>query len=171
MRVHFTKVAVLFLVLAIALAGIGVGAAMWSKTLHIDGTVNTGEVNAIFTTANSTEDEEFEGKDVGSCSVTGAGTQTLNITINNGYPCYGCTVNFTIDNIGTIPVKVQSFNTSAVPACLNVTWPGLVIGTQIHPGGDVPGSMYIHVEQCADELATYNLSAEIYLVQWNEYSK
>ena len=33
----FGKVGVLFLVLALALAGIGAGYAMWDKTLHIAG--------------------------------------------------------------------------------------------------------------------------------------
>ena len=181
MRGRFTKVAVLFLVLALALAAVGVGYAMWSKTLTIDGTVKTGEVNAIFTTATCTDTGVDPGytKDVGSCEVTGAGTQKLTITITNGYPCYTCDIDFTIDNTGTIPVKVQSFDLSGVPSELTVTWTDLVLGTQIEPDGSVPGDVHIHVEQSALENAgrggvgdpeAYVFSATITLVQWNEYT-
>ncbi len=47
-------------------------------------------------------------KDVATQTVSGTGTKTLIITITNGYPCYCPTIDFTIDNIGTIPVKVES---------------------------------------------------------------
>lgn len=162
------KIGILALVLVFVLGTLGVGYAMWDKTLFIDGTVNTGEVDAIFTTAECVEDPEAEGKDVGSCTLTGVGEQTLTITITNGYPCYGCTVNFTVDNIGTIPVKVESFDLSGVPPEITVTWTDLVLGTQIEPNGSVPGDLHIHVLQTADELATYTFSAKILLVQWNE---
>ena len=169
MRGRFTKVAVLFLVLALALAAVGVGYAMWDKTLHIDGTVNTGEVNAVFTDAYCEETPEAEGKDVGSCTLTGIGEQTLTITIDNGYPCYECTVYFTILNTGTIPVKVQSLSAiNALPE-LTVSWTGLTVGQQIDAKQSVPGDIHIHVEQAALESTTYTFNAEIWLVQWNEF--
>jgi len=166
----FGKIGIVFLVLVMALGTLGIGYAMWDKTLHTVGSVNTGEVDAIFTTATCTEDPEADGKDVGSCSVVGAGTQTLTITITNGYPCYGCTVDFTIDNVGTVPVKVQSLDLSGVPAEITVTWTTVTVGDQIEPGGSAPGDIHIHVEQEAGELASYTFSAKIYLVQWNEFS-
>lgn len=164
------KIGLICLALVLTLGLMGVGYAMWSKTLDISGTVNTGEVNAIFTTATCTEDPEAEGKDVGSCEVLGAGTQTLTITITNGYPCYGCTVDFTVDNTGTIPVKVQSLSAIGAPSEITVNWTGLICGTQIEPGMSAPGDIHVHVEQSAAELATYTFSAEILLVQWNEYT-
>lgn len=42
MRSHAGKIAFLFLALIVALAGIGLAGAMWSKTLYIHGTVSTG---------------------------------------------------------------------------------------------------------------------------------
>ena len=172
------KIGLICLALVLALGALGVGFAMWDKTLYIDGTVNTGEVNAIFTTASCTEDPEVEGKDVGSCTLTGIGEQTLTITIDNGYPCYGCTVDFTVDNIGTIPVKVQSLTIVNPPPEISFTWSGIAVGDQIDGGDSQAGSIYVHVEQEADELAgvagsgipSYTFSAVIYLVQWNEYT-
>jgi len=168
------KIVILCLALVLVLGTMGVGYAMWDKTLFIDGTVNTGEVNAIFTTAScdDTGIDPGHDKDVGSCTVTGAGTQTLTITITNGYPCYECTVNFTVDNTRTIPVKVQTLSAPGAPSQITVSWTGLTVGQQIDPGQDVPGDIHIHVEQSALENQTdvYTFTAEIYLVQWNEYT-
>jgi hypothetical protein len=167
-----TKMTAVFATLMIALMVAGLAYAMWDKTLFIDGTVNTGEVDAVFTTATCNDDGIDPGydKDVASCSVTGIGEQTLVVTITNGYPCYTCTLSFTIDNIGTIPVKVQSLTVVTPPPEIGFTFVGIAVGDQIDGGLSQPGSIEIHIEQEAAELATYTFSVEIYLVQWNEYT-
>lgn len=50
----------LALLLVMALAAIGIGSALWSKTLTIEGTVNTGEVNAEFTNAFTDDDDKVD---------------------------------------------------------------------------------------------------------------
>lgn len=45
-----------FMVLVLALAGLGVGYGLWSKVLTIRGTVNTGNVNAAFVTVFTDDD-------------------------------------------------------------------------------------------------------------------
>ena len=172
----FKRMGLLFLALVIALGGIGVGYAMWDKTLYIDGTVNTGEVNAEFTAAsgNDTGIDPGYDKDVGNCSVVidEKDAQLLHITINNGYPCYTCVITYTVTNTGTIPVKVQSLTVPTPIKEVTVTWtPGIVVGDQIDAGESRTGTITIHVEQCAAELATYTFDAQIYLVQWNEYEE
>lgn len=171
------KIGLICLAIVLALGVLGVGFGMWDKTLSIIGTVDTGEVNAIFTTAScddpGTTIDPGKDKHVGSCSVSGAGTQELTITVTNGYPCYECTVDFTVDNTGTIPVKIQTLSLIGVPPEITVTWTGLAVGDQIEPkgqaGDELPGDIHIHVEQSAAELAQYTFSATIYLVQWNEF--
>ena len=44
------------------------------------------------------------------------------------------------------------------------------IGEQIDPGVNCNNSALVHVEQEADELATYTFTVEFYYVQWNEYT-
>lgn len=164
------KMTAIFAILMIALMLAGISYAMWDKTLYIDGTVHTGEVDAIFTNYYCEEAPEVEGKDVGSCSVVeGVDNQHLVVTINNGYPCYTCTVYFTIWNRGTIPVKVQSLTVVTPPPEIDFTFSGIAVGDQIDGDDTQTGSIIIHVDQSADELATYTFSIEIYLVQWNEY--
>jgi len=165
-----TKMTAIFATLLIALMVAGISYAMWDKTLFIDGTVNTGEVNAAFIAYSCVETPEAEGKDVGSCSVVeGIDDQHLVVTIDNGYPCYTCTVYFTIGNTGTIPVKVQSLTVVAPPPEISFTFAGIAVGDQIDGGASQEGSIVIHIEQSAAELAQYLFSIEIYLVQWNEY--
>ncbi len=91
----FLSVGLLLMGLMIALGALGVGFGLWSKVLTIDGTVNTGEVNAQFslneidqgdpstsateplfwegdsncdTDALGNDDCEIEGKDIGDCT-------------------------------------------------------------------------------------------------------
>jgi len=177
-----TKMTAIFAILMIALMVAGISYAMWDKTLYINGTVKTGEVDAYFTTAESNDpygtiDPGYlvdgvtpKDKDVGCTEVTGEKLQTLTITVTNGYPCYSSRIDYTIDNIGTIPVKVQSFTfTGDFDKYVTVTVTDIAVGTQIDAKESVPGDIEIHVEQCAAELHTYTFSVTIYLVQWNEY--
>ncbi|GAG11872.1 unnamed protein product, partial [marine sediment metagenome] len=62
-----------------------------------------------------------------------------------------------------------SFDNSAVPPEITVTWTDLPLGTQIEPQEEAHGDIHIHVEQIADELATYTFSGSIELIQWNLY--
>lgn len=63
---------VLALLLVIALAAIGLGYALWSKTLTIEGVVHTGEVDAEFVDAftdddNVVDDPDKDSGDTGEC--------------------------------------------------------------------------------------------------------
>jgi len=167
-----TKMVALFATLMIALMVVGISYAMWDKYLYIDGTVNTGEVDADFTDAycDDTGIDPGYDKDVGSCTVTGIGTQTLTVTVDNGYPSYRCRVDYEINNIGTIPVKIQAITLDNPNTEITVTVTGITVGDQIDPGFGFWGDLEIHVEQSAAELATYTFSLTIYLVQWNEYT-
>jgi hypothetical protein len=181
-------------ILVIALAAIGVGYGLWSKVLFISGTVQTGNVNAVFVSASTNDDGAGDilnpydpldpgyTKDVGSCTVaiTGEAHDQLTITILNGYPSYSCTVDFTVRNSGSIPVMVQAFNFTGLPPVLDLTLPGdpqnwLSVGDQIDPDHEVAGALTVHVRQEAEETTdpqnpvVYSFSAAITLVQWNEY--
>lgn len=238
---RFGKIAIVFLVLVLVLGSLGIGYAMWSKTLTITGTVTTGTVDAEFTAAFTDDDgtvdnAAYDGtdgadvgdpdasgynvsrkdKDVGSSSAAvGADLQTASITVENAYPCYYTTAFFSIHNSGTIPIKVQvweehcdvdhwvSFDSGVtwefrpastwypVEPCipkhiifadatadpdlfvdpdLTVHITTLEIGTQIDPSDTVWCDVDIHVEQGADQLATYTFNERVQLVQWNEYT-
>lgn len=171
-----TKMTAIFATLMIALMAVGISYAMWSKTVYIYGTVETGEVDAEFSSVTcndpfGTIDPGYD-KDVGWCEcIIGlyGDPQELDVIIHNAYPCYSVTVDYEIDNVGTIPVKIQTITLTNVNPEITVTVTGIAVGDQIEPGGSVWGDLEIHVEQSAAELATYYFDLEIYLVQWNEF--
>ena len=236
----FGKIGIVFLVLVMVLATLGIGYAMWDKTLDITGTVVTGEVNAEFTAAYTDDDgvindADHDGtdgadvgdpdasgknvlrkdKDVGSSSAeVGADKQTASVTVLNAYPCYYTTAFFGIHNSGSIPVKVQvweehvnvdhwvSFDSGTtwefraaskwyeIEPCikkhiifgaaeppagadpdLTVHITQIKIGQQLEPSEVIWVDVDIHVEQGADELATYTFDERVLLVQWNEYEE
>jgi hypothetical protein len=144
------KIGLLCLALVFALGALGVGYAMWSDTLYIDGTVYTGDVDVEFSSQMpndsggavadlstgdpaepgtwtypdidnpstwtwsgavqpETDPDYPEYKEVASidCNIDQA-TSTLTVTIDHGYPSYFGGVGFTIDNLGTVPVKILS---------------------------------------------------------------
>ena len=75
-RMPMTTVVVL---LTIALASVGVGYGLWSKTLLIDGVVNTGNVDSIFVKYFTDDDNQVDDKskdlaDDGECALYGNGS-------------------------------------------------------------------------------------------------
>lgn len=163
----------LFAVLMIAMLAIGIGYAMWDKTIHIYGEVNTGELDLEVLSVADDDDGIDQGKDKNVADTTAwidaVDPQIVHVLITNGYPCYYVYVHFTVHNTGTIPVKLQAITPTSVPPCLTVdAWDS--IGEQCDPGQNRDYTIYVHVEQCAAELATYYFTVEAYFVQWNEYT-
>jgi predicted ribosomally synthesized peptide with SipW-like signal peptide len=183
-------VGTLFMVLVILLALLGVGYALWSDTLVIDGTVHTGNVDMAFSPCSTNDegtsvDPGYE-KDVASCECALApgnhgdgnvdtGNDLMTITINNGYPSYSCEVNYDMTNVGTIPVHLYSVTEDYDPSvldytqdCQNATGDPVGIGYQLHPGDDVDCTIGLHVRQEAAEGGTYTLHKEYLWGQFNE---
>lgn len=167
------KIGLICLALVLALGTVGVGYAHWSKNLYIEGTVNTGEVNLeiISVASDDIGIDPGKDKDVASTAVQidPLDDQRVIITVDNGYPCYYNYVHFTVHNNGTIPVKLQSVTVTSAPPEITVSgWD--TIGEQVDPCTNKDNTIYFHIEQSADELATYTFTVEFYYVQWNEYS-
>lgn len=124
MKTKTGKLATLFIVSIMALAGASVGYAMWSETLYIDGWVQTGEVDweywnywtqsnidPTFTHDDHGIDPDFT-KDVASNSGTfidsdGDGDpDTMQLTILNAYPLYHDHISFWVHCNGNIPIHI-----------------------------------------------------------------
>jgi hypothetical protein len=187
---------ILVTMLVLALAAMSTAYGLWSKTLIIEGTVNTGKVDAKWTLVTCTEfypwpdggfTGEFEGKDVGwtTAVIDSVDDQIMHVTVHNGYPSYAvdCQVHF--ENDGTIPVIVRG--TTIVPVSGNLTNCTLTgfnsktlecdqltvvfvdnLSTQLHPGDRAASSLTLHVEQPADQDSTYKFDVLVCMAQWNE---
>jgi hypothetical protein len=133
----FKKMGLLFMVLVIALAGIGVGFAAWTKTILIEGTVETGSVDLDFGNYSGTwvwklDDDsaaDWSGKvadlpqntpgnlhpdhpePVGSAVAGPGGGQQgdpdIVITFDKLFPCYWFKADFEFHYGGTVPAMLH----------------------------------------------------------------
>jgi predicted ribosomally synthesized peptide with SipW-like signal peptide len=127
-----TKAGILCLVLVLCLIGSAVGLALWSDTLTISGTVNTGNIDPVYTAAVSNDDgvadAAFDPDDDGadpeepqtagvpcvrylgdSASTTvGFSDKELSVSLVEAFPSYYPTVWYDITNEGTVPVALQA---------------------------------------------------------------
>ena len=101
------KIGVLFLVSALALAGIGTSYAMWYETITIDGTVNVGSLDFEWS-IEDIEDTEIVGKDVSRLTAD-ISENTMTVTITNAYPCITYSLWFDIHCVGNVPVHFDDF--------------------------------------------------------------
>jgi hypothetical protein len=163
------KTGAIFLAFVMALGGAGAGYALWSETLYIEGTVYTGEVNVTIAAGDSWDTEPPE-KDVSNISCYTI-DDTLFVLVQNAYPCIDYYQNFTINNTGTIPVKLGP---------LNITYNELPSGhileitpdsndTQLEPDEEFLGAIHIHLDNNATENTTYLFEADVTAYQWNEF--
>jgi hypothetical protein len=120
-------IGVLATALLVGLATIGIVNGLWSKNLVILGTVETGDLNADWTTSSGSDGQgsldpcsnpwnpidcdSFPHKDVGQldCLIDDEDQQIVHFVVRNAYPSYeaDCEVHFT--NTGTIPWNVIGF--------------------------------------------------------------
>jgi hypothetical protein len=156
--------------------------AMWSDILKINATIKTGEVKVKFSSWTCSDEgsdpqgqgfHNEEGKNVASCNVEasdGENPITLSVTLNNTYPGYSVDVTFTVDNIGTIPVKLLNYNIIGVdPNALSVSLSVPKDTTQIDPGGNsTTYTLHITVLQSAAKSSTYTFEVDLTFAQWNE---
>ncbi len=164
------RIAIILMVLIIALASAGMGYARWSSTLDISGSVTLGELIDCFRNVRCTEWPEALGKDVGNCAAYLVDPHTMQVTINNGYPCYGLTVDFEVTNSESIPVVIREIIiapdnfTNGVEVSVDVLQ--IFEGLQIDPGSFATGQLDVHVEQAAQQNFQYTFTVTIHLAQW-----
>jgi len=209
------KIGLICLTLVLAMGGLGIGYAAWTDTVTIDGPVTTGEVCYGFKnyfllsdpcvppTTDWTCDPGFENrrpvpedKNVGCTTATWIDQHTVEIILDNTYPCYLVTVSVHTENCGTIPIKLDECvltyyidstpHTVALPDSQIVYIQGYdqyggisdVIelkwvngtGAQMEPGDELEDSVHIHVLQPAKPDSSYTFTITRTAIQWNEYT-
>jgi hypothetical protein len=159
------KLGAVFLMSVMALAGVGTSYACWYDDLFVEGTVYTGILDAEWSIEDVGDDEPDE-KDV-SWVDAWIEEDTLYVVVNNAYPCITYWVYFDIHNNGTIPFILGEFEIEHdIPGTFYIDD---LCGTQLHPCEETYGYITIHLDNTADQGATYFFSARIRASQWNEY--
>ena len=166
------RICTICLVLTLCLAAIGVGYGHWTKTLGIEGTVHTGEVDIEFLNAIASDNED-PGEDVGSTNVTlwdldGDGDfEWMKVEIADGYYCYVGTVDFEVHNNGSVPVKVNDIDiVEPMGGELDVALSGLAVGDVLDAGESVACVLTAHIAVNGSGEAGFTVDIEV--VNWNE---
>jgi len=161
-RNRFARVGMLSIALLLSLCVTGIGYAAWTDTISFDGTVETGYIGVELSPG------ECSSNNI-SCSVSDSHTLHISLT----YPAGTYTCDFTIDNTGTIPVKIQSIDidTSGVPGGVVVSVTGVYEGDQIEQAGVYPDSVegMVGVIVPEDGSESFSFDVTFLFVQWNMY--
>ena len=111
------KVKYIALILVLALGLIGGAYAAWTDQLVVAGTVATGDIDVVFTSAESNDSGDTldpaspadDEKDVGSTEVSLSDDgKTMTVTIENAYPGYVSQIDYAVTNNGSVPVRLQN---------------------------------------------------------------
>ena len=163
------KIIILSLALILALAVVGVGYAGWFATLVVNGTVNTGSLDASIVEMGGYDTEPTEKNVSGiTCEVIDG---VLIVTVTNAYPSITYTNEFVVTNTGTIPLHIYDVILGSVPADVDITVEvdGMSGGyVQLHTGESASGRVTVHLQQTAAENDTICFSATIECCNWNE---
>jgi len=155
---------------------VGAGYGLWSKTLAVQGTVQTGYFNAKFTAASTNDPpgtiDPGKDKNVGSCTATVIGhphwgePREVKVVVSNAYPGYECQVDVTIAKGGCVPECIKYVVIDSPPQ-LAVTELSHLTGTVLdHEGDTVNGTFLVGVNQPAHQDATYEFTVSITATLW-----
>jgi hypothetical protein len=169
----------LFVLILLATSLIGVTYGMWSEALFVNVTVKTGTLDAMWTVGTG-YDSEPPGKDFSNITGTlSPDKKTLTVTVKNAYPCIDYYLPVDINNTGTIPWIIQSFNfvSGTIPPNSVIEFlpdpdrdPDIAIGVQVHPNHEAYGLVHVHLSNDAEENEEYTFTVTVVVVQWNEYT-
>jgi len=169
------KISIIIAMLLSAFALVGFTYAHWSKTVTIEGTIETGTYNVGFTPTLIISDNELE-RDVGKVEAElidlddDGVYDKIEVTIENAYPCYEAYIDCFIHNYGTVPAIIQDITVDApTELTVEIDW-FIYPGMQIDPGDEVMAEIYVHVEETANPDSTYTFTGTIDTIQWNEYT-
>ena len=158
-RNSFAKIGILCVVMLVALGVLGATFTVWADTLYIDSTVSIGTVGG-----GLVGDSGSPGI---SCPASG---DVLAVTVTTAQPDIEYTCQFTVQNTGTIPVKIQSISIDDVPLLVSVWVTGIEEGDQIEDGEFMVGTVHVFVDLESPFVGqTFTSTVTITVVQWNLY--
>lgn len=163
------KIGLLVMALVLALGAMGAAFALWSDTLFLDVTVNTGNIGLEWTNDLPPYDDEAADKDASNVtSSVSADGKTFTIIITNAYPNITYTIPFDLHGTGSVPVHTRF---DVVPGSnMDMSWitvPDLS-GMQVHQGLVINGVITIHLDNTALQGMTYFVFYELVYWQYNE---
>ena len=107
-------------------------------------------------------------------TISGTGTDTLTLNINRAYVGYWSSVGCTIKNLGSIPIKINTVTATITPPTgrtasdISVYYSNALVQashTQINPGNEVLGAIYIQWNAVPNTSSNYGLTLTVNTTQ------
>lgn len=99
------KVGLIVIALVLVLGSLGVGYALWTQTINVNGTVLTGDLKAEFAGTDIATGSPFiDAYNLVTYTTSGNNSGTLTVTLKNAYPGMVATIPIVIHNNGSIPI-------------------------------------------------------------------
>ena len=102
------KIGAIFIIAAMALAGVGTSFAMWTQTLNSSETVHVATFGIAWSTGTVTTSGDSQGLVTGTETIDGNGN--LVVTINNAYPCVDVYIPYDIHLTGQVNVILNQIS-------------------------------------------------------------
>jgi len=158
---RFAKLGTIFLAVIVALALTGMGYGIWSATLNITGTIETGVVGFDLTaTDNYTVDP---GGSV-TCEVDGDALKVTVINADDDYDYYGA---YSIENTGDIPLKML-VDESTVPTDVGAEIINVVGDGTIDPLETEEGEVHVYLTASTTPPQGETFTVITNAVMWNQ---
>ena len=162
----------IFATVMLAMMLVGVSYALWSDYLYIEGTVETGYIDAEFVERGGEDDEPPE-KDVSYIECIAEG-DTLFVTVYNAYPGIEYRNYFGIHNRGSIPIHIYEWGyvPPQVGDPVDPRWVSVELfgdpPYQLHPCDTLDGLVKVKMDNSALQDHVYTFALQIHYGQWNE---
>lgn len=180
------RTGLIIMIAVLALGALGIGYSAWSQTLTLKGNVSSGTFIVDIPTGNATGAPALASNTSATYfALSGQSSSGFTVDVSNGYPGLTGTINYTVENTGSIPASVTSYQvsvdggntfntyTDGNPQTLDLTstsdntWPITVtnsgLGTAISPGGSNACTLTITFPDTTD----YNLQTHSGTFQFN----
>jgi len=164
--------------LVVLVIGLGLADDLVSHAWGVEGTACACRPDIMFLKAFTNDDgvvNDFKrdpdddgmdpdyDKDVARCEAHIINSQTIRVTVNNSYPSYTCHFWTKIKNQGWIRLRRRTPVITAPPE-LTVEWDDGGCGV-LSQGKSLTEGFTVHVEQSADEEASYQFTIEMKFVE------
>jgi hypothetical protein len=162
----FGKLGILALVVLLLALGTGVVYGMWTQTINVDVSSNTGTLT--WTVTGGVPYSSPSGGSVSDSITSTSVSNTVNVTITNPNSNDTYYVPITISNTGTVPLIIQSVTFAGAPNGVLPFELQLPKGYQLDPGavqsvtitiGGIPSTV----------TKTFTFTMTVVPVQWNLY--
>ena len=156
-KVHHSMWQILWIALVLSISSAGISAAGWQEGTQTIGTVTTGKIKPVFTEVRWVGETDF------LCTVDpqieGDG-QTMTLYVENAYPDYQVRLDYTIKNLGSVPVRYQLEAADYESDIVKVVnqFPEEVLEGN---GGSAEGTLTLTVGGNIPEEGTYDLQMQL----------